>query len=286
MAWDVVFTVLGATIVVYGLSDIFLTLVHPHARGRLTRAIVAGIWRLLPASGGVRARHPGPRGHQRRAHMGCHSGDRLGADLPSSCARWVLVLRGHRPGCIRMRSRRCTSLWCRCRPWVRRGRAHRPGRPPTFAYTGGDRIRAADRRSHLASSALPDARPQAFDRAVPDAAGSGPLRRSSFARSICAPQPQFCTRRGTDRECSGRPESEPGVVLLSRGRGSRFPGARVAGRPGARRRRSPVAALGLASAGWCSTRRWRISADACATTSGPRGESRADVMASFARDHS
>ena len=55
MAWDVVFTVLGATIVVYGLSDIFLTLVHPHARGRLTRAIVAGIWRTT-SHGGQRAR--------------------------------------------------------------------------------------------------------------------------------------------------------------------------------------------------------------------------------------
>ena len=37
---------MGAAIVVYGLSEIFLTLVHPHARGRLTRGIVAGIWRL------------------------------------------------------------------------------------------------------------------------------------------------------------------------------------------------------------------------------------------------
>jgi hypothetical protein len=39
-------TVAGAAIVLYGLFEIFLTLVHPHARGRLTRAIVAGIWRL------------------------------------------------------------------------------------------------------------------------------------------------------------------------------------------------------------------------------------------------
>jgi hypothetical protein len=44
--WDVVLTVAGATVVVYGLTDIFLTLVHPHARGRLTRGIVAGIWNL------------------------------------------------------------------------------------------------------------------------------------------------------------------------------------------------------------------------------------------------
>jgi hypothetical protein len=46
VTWDVVSTVVGAAIVVYGLSEIFLTLVHPHARGRLTRAIVAGIWHL------------------------------------------------------------------------------------------------------------------------------------------------------------------------------------------------------------------------------------------------
>jgi hypothetical protein len=55
VAWDVAFTVLGAAIVVYGLSDIFLTLVHPHARGRLTRGIVAGIWRAT-SRGGRRAR--------------------------------------------------------------------------------------------------------------------------------------------------------------------------------------------------------------------------------------
>jgi hypothetical protein len=55
VAWDVVFTVLGAAIVVYGLSDIFLTLVHPHARGRVTRGIVAGIWQLT-SRGGRRAR--------------------------------------------------------------------------------------------------------------------------------------------------------------------------------------------------------------------------------------
>lgn len=51
MAWDVVSTVLGAGIVVYGLSDIFLTLVHPHARGRFTRGIVVGIWRLTSRLG-------------------------------------------------------------------------------------------------------------------------------------------------------------------------------------------------------------------------------------------
>ena len=42
---------MGAAIVVYGLSEIFLTLVHPHARGRLTRGIVAGIWRLTSRFG-------------------------------------------------------------------------------------------------------------------------------------------------------------------------------------------------------------------------------------------
>lgn len=51
MIWDVVCTVVGATVVVYGLSDIFLTLVHPHARGRLTRSIVAGIWTLTSRFG-------------------------------------------------------------------------------------------------------------------------------------------------------------------------------------------------------------------------------------------
>jgi hypothetical protein len=49
--WDVVSTVVGGAIVVYGLSDIFLTLVHPHARGRLTRVIVAGIWHLTSRFG-------------------------------------------------------------------------------------------------------------------------------------------------------------------------------------------------------------------------------------------
>ncbi|MET0781935.1 MAG: ion channel [Microbacterium sp.] len=51
MIWDVVSTAAGAVIVVYGLSDIFLTLVHPHARGRLTRGIVAGIWNLTSRFG-------------------------------------------------------------------------------------------------------------------------------------------------------------------------------------------------------------------------------------------
>jgi hypothetical protein len=41
----------GAAIVVYGLSEIFLTLVHPHARGRLTRGIVAGVWHLTSRFG-------------------------------------------------------------------------------------------------------------------------------------------------------------------------------------------------------------------------------------------
>lgn len=44
-------TVVGAAIVVYGLSEVFLTVVHPHARGRLTRGIVAGIWRLSSGFG-------------------------------------------------------------------------------------------------------------------------------------------------------------------------------------------------------------------------------------------
>jgi len=49
--WDAASTVVGAAIVVYGLSDIFLTLVHPHSRGRLTRGIVAGIWNLTSRFG-------------------------------------------------------------------------------------------------------------------------------------------------------------------------------------------------------------------------------------------
>ncbi len=55
MIWQVACSVLGAAVIAYGLSDIFLTLVHPHARGRLTRAIVAGIWRLT-SHGGPRVR--------------------------------------------------------------------------------------------------------------------------------------------------------------------------------------------------------------------------------------
>jgi hypothetical protein len=51
----VVSSLLGAAIIVYGLTDVFLTLVHPHARGRLTRAIFAGVWRLT-ARLGSRAR--------------------------------------------------------------------------------------------------------------------------------------------------------------------------------------------------------------------------------------
>ncbi|WP_374313374.1 potassium channel family protein [Microbacterium sp.] len=51
MIWSVVSTVAGIAVVVYGLSDIFLTLVHPHARGRLSRAIVAGIWAVTSRFG-------------------------------------------------------------------------------------------------------------------------------------------------------------------------------------------------------------------------------------------
>lgn len=51
MIWDAASTVVGVAIVIYGLSDIFLTLVHPHARGRLTRAIVAGIWSVTSRFG-------------------------------------------------------------------------------------------------------------------------------------------------------------------------------------------------------------------------------------------
>lgn len=51
MIGSIVSTVLGAAIIVYGLSDVFLTLVHPHARGRLTRGIFAGVWRLTDRLG-------------------------------------------------------------------------------------------------------------------------------------------------------------------------------------------------------------------------------------------
>lgn len=55
MPWSVVSSLLGAAIIVYGLTDVFLTLIHPHARGRLTRGIFAGVWRLT-AHLGSRAR--------------------------------------------------------------------------------------------------------------------------------------------------------------------------------------------------------------------------------------
>jgi len=49
--WHALSTVLGVAIIVYGLADIFLTLVHPHARGRLTRGIVAGVWAVTSRMG-------------------------------------------------------------------------------------------------------------------------------------------------------------------------------------------------------------------------------------------
>lgn len=60
MIWSVLSTIAGAVIVVYGLSDIFLTLVHPHARGRLTRGIVAGIWAITSRWGGRARAASGP----------------------------------------------------------------------------------------------------------------------------------------------------------------------------------------------------------------------------------
>ncbi|WP_396642939.1 potassium channel family protein [Microbacterium sp.] len=51
MIWSVGSTVLGAAIIVYGLVDIFLTLLHPHARGRMTRGIVSGVWHLTSGLG-------------------------------------------------------------------------------------------------------------------------------------------------------------------------------------------------------------------------------------------
>jgi ABC-type thiamin/hydroxymethylpyrimidine transport system permease subunit len=49
--WSVSSTVVGAAIIVYGLTDIFLTLLHPHARGRMTRGIVSGVWHLTSGLG-------------------------------------------------------------------------------------------------------------------------------------------------------------------------------------------------------------------------------------------
>ncbi len=51
MIWSVGSTVLGAAIIAYGLTDIFLTLLHPHARGRMTRGIVSGVWHLTSGLG-------------------------------------------------------------------------------------------------------------------------------------------------------------------------------------------------------------------------------------------
>lgn len=60
MIWGIGSTLLGAAIIVYGLSDVFLTLVHPHARGRMTRGIVAGVWRLTSRLGGRARAAAGP----------------------------------------------------------------------------------------------------------------------------------------------------------------------------------------------------------------------------------
>ncbi|HAQ60086.1 MAG TPA: transporter [Microbacterium sp.] len=60
MTWAIGSTLLGAAIIVYGLSDVFLTLVHPHARGRMTRGIVAGVWRLTSRLGGRARAAAGP----------------------------------------------------------------------------------------------------------------------------------------------------------------------------------------------------------------------------------
>lgn len=45
MGWTIVSTVIGVLIVLFGFAEVFLTLVHPHARGRITRLFVAGVWR-------------------------------------------------------------------------------------------------------------------------------------------------------------------------------------------------------------------------------------------------
>jgi hypothetical protein len=51
VTWTIVSSLLGVAIIVSGLLDVFLTLVHPHSRGRLTRAIFAGVWQLTARLG-------------------------------------------------------------------------------------------------------------------------------------------------------------------------------------------------------------------------------------------
>ncbi|WP_306233244.1 potassium channel family protein [Agrococcus beijingensis] len=48
---DVALTVAGALIVALGLRDMFHTLLHPVGRGRLTRKVLAIVWRLSRATG-------------------------------------------------------------------------------------------------------------------------------------------------------------------------------------------------------------------------------------------
>ena len=59
VTWAIVSTVLGALVVLYAFSEVFLTVAHPHSRGRLTRAVVAAIWRAT-----------GPLGRHARAASG------------------------------------------------------------------------------------------------------------------------------------------------------------------------------------------------------------------------
>ena len=281
---------LGATIVVYGLSDIFLTLVHPHARGRLTRGIVAGVWNATSAVG-------------RRARAASGPLAALSVVLAWAAVQavgWALIYfptcrtgslpRRHRPGTVSECARGALLL---ARLAVDLGfgevvpigpRSSACSRP-IQAVTGFALLTG---RRDVASAAVPDARPPPRDGTVPHAARSRALPAARWASWMPPPPPaSVALRRAADRQRPGRPQSEPGVVLLPRGRGADFARPRAADRPGARRGRARVdRSRTCGSPAWCSTRRWRTSARACGTTSGPHGESRADVMESFARDHS
>lgn len=59
VTWAIVSTVVGALVVFYAFSEVFLTVAHPHSRGRATRAVVAGVWRAT-----------GPLGRHARAASG------------------------------------------------------------------------------------------------------------------------------------------------------------------------------------------------------------------------
>lgn len=59
---DVVLTVVGALIVALGLRDMFHTLLHPVGRGRLSRKVLALVWRVSRATGHRAGSAAGPTG--------------------------------------------------------------------------------------------------------------------------------------------------------------------------------------------------------------------------------